>query len=108
MRWAVLAALALLMAAPAFADQETAVKAVRGNSRVIDAQMDNSGNLYAFVKADSKVPWDQVGTYLCQVVKPHQARVFKVRVIDVTKANFSQVPANWPRLGEADCGKVGR
>lgn len=108
MRRAVLATLALLSAAPAFADQETAVKAVRSHSRIIDAQMDNSGNLYAFVKADAKVPWGQVGTYLCQVVKPHQARVFKVRVVDVTKANFTQVPANWPRLGEADCSKAGR
>lgn len=86
------------------ADQVSAIKAVRAQTRVIDVQADNTGNLYAFVKAD-KLAWDQFAIYLCQMVKPHQARIFKVRVIDVTKANFSQNPNSWPRLGEANCGK---
>lgn len=108
MRRFVLAILALgllVHGTPAAADQESAVKAVRGHPRVIDAQADNSGNLYAFVKADTKVPWDQFAAYLCQAVKPHQARIFKIRVVDVTKASFSQQPNAWPRLAEAACGK---
>lgn len=88
---------------PALADQASAVQAVRKQAHVIEAQMDASGNLYAVVKADAKVPWDQFAGYLCKVAKPHQGRVFKVRVVDVTKANFSQAPGNWPRLGEAAC-----
>lgn len=104
MRAPVLALLGLI-AAPAYADQATAVQAVRSHDRVIEAQMDATGNLYAFVKFDAKVPWAQFATYLCQVVKPHQGRIFKVRVVDVTKANFSQNPNNWPRLGEASCAK---
>lgn len=95
----------LVTATPALADQATAVQAVRGNPRVIDAQMDTTGNLYAFVKADAKVSWGQFGSYLCNVVRPHQGRIFKVRIVDVTKANFSQPPGNWQRLGEASCAK---
>ncbi len=104
MGWRVSVGLAVLLAVaqPARADQASAIQAVRSQTRVIDAQADNSGNLYAFVKAD-KVAWDQFAVYLCQMVKPHQARIFKVRVVDVTKANFSQNPNNWPRLGEAAC-----
>lgn len=106
MRRPVLAIAALLsLATPAVADQETALAAVRSHSRVIDAKIDSGGNLYATVKADAKVPWDQFAAFLCERVKPHQARVFKVRVIEVTKANFAQAPGNWPRLAEAACGR---
>jgi hypothetical protein len=101
-RWTAGAAALVFLAQPAWADQASAVQAVRAQTRVIDAQADNSGTLYAFVKAD-KVPWDQFAGYLCQVTRPHQARIFKIRVVDVTKANFSQNPNNWPRLGEAAC-----
>lgn len=89
--------------ASALADQASAVQAVRNHAHVIEARMDATGNLYALVKPDAKVPWEQFASYLCKVAKPHRGRVFKVRVVDVTKANFSQAPGNWPRLGEAAC-----
>ncbi|CAA7611881.1 conserved exported hypothetical protein [Magnetospirillum sp. LM-5] len=99
------AILMLSMLAPsARADQVSAIAAVRAQPKVINAQADNSGTIYAFVKAD-KAAWDQYAAYLCQVIKPHQARIFHIRIVDVTKANFSQNPNNWPRLGESACGR---
>lgn len=105
MRLPLIAAMMLLAATPALADQASALAAVRDTPRVIDARVDGSGTLYAFVKADAKVPWPQFADYLCKVVVPHQGRIFKVRVVDVTAANYSQPPANWPKLGEATCGR---
>lgn len=104
MRKLVLALLALAAAAPAHADQASALAAVRDSRGVIDARMDSTGNLYAFVKPDPKVAWAQYAAYLCRVVVPHEGRIFRVRVVDITAANFNQAPAKWPRLGDADCG----
>jgi hypothetical protein len=42
---------------------------------------------------------------MCGVIKPHQARVFRVRVIEVTKASRGKPQGSWERLGEADCGR---
>lgn len=103
-RWGLAAALVLSVLAPAKADQVTAIQAVRAQPRVIDAQMDNSGNLYVFVKPE-KLQWTQLASGLCGVVRPHQARIFRVRIVEVTQANFSKPPATWSRLAEADCGK---
>ena len=100
---AVLGALAL--ASPALADQASAVQAVKGQPRIIDALVDNSGNLFASVKPDNKIPWDKFAEHLCIVVRPHQARIFVVRVVDVTAVNFAKRPTEWKRLAEARCAK---
>lgn len=103
-RTAIAVAVATLsLTVPAWADQASAVQAIRSQNRVLDAKPDNAGTLYVFVKAE-KIAWAQYATYLCQVAKPHQGRVFKIRIVDVTQANFSQNPNNWPRLAESACG----
>jgi hypothetical protein len=95
---------AMLAAAPAYADQATAIQAVKMQPRVVDAQVDTSGNMYVLVKPD-RVSWGQVAASLCGVVKPHQARIFRMRMVEVTQANYSKPPGGWPRLAEADCGR---
>ncbi|HTH15251.1 MAG TPA: hypothetical protein VL974_01250 [Magnetospirillum sp.] len=102
-RLAVLAA-ALLACGSAAADQATAIQAAKAQPRVIDAQVDNSGNMYLFVKPE-KIAWSQFAAGMCGVVKPHQGRIFRMRVIEVTQANYSKPPASWPRLAEADCSR---
>lgn len=104
-RWK-LAALAavVLVWSPAYADQATAIQAVKAQPRVIDAQVDNSGNMYVLVRPE-KVSWGQYANALCNVVKPHQGRIFRMRVIELTQANYSKPPASWQRLAEADCGR---
>lgn len=91
-----------LAAAPAFADQASAVQAVRGLPKVIDAMADNQGNLYVSVKAE-KQPWDQFATAVCNAVKPHKARIFTVRVVDVLTVAVSKKPASWKVLAESRC-----
>ncbi|CAA7613541.1 hypothetical protein [Magnetospirillum sp. UT-4] len=98
-------ALCGLLAAPAYADRATALKALKGTPPVVDATVDNSGNLYALVKGDSKIPWNVVAANICRFVAPHQGRIFKVRVVDLTHALPAKPPAAWTRLGEADCGR---
>jgi hypothetical protein len=95
---------AMLAWAPAYADQATAIDAVKGQPRVIDAKVDTSGNMYVLVKPE-KVAWGMFAAGLCGVVKPHQARIFRMRIIEVTQANYSKPPATWQRLAEADCGR---
>ncbi|MBC7952591.1 MAG: hypothetical protein H7Z12_12335 [Rhodospirillaceae bacterium] len=98
------AVLVLLAAAPAQADQATALQDVKSQPRVLDAKMDNSGNMYVVVKPE-KAPWNMLAAGLCGVVKPHQGRIFRIRVIDVTQVNNGKPPATWTRLAEADCGR---
>lgn len=98
-----LCAAALCASVPARADQASALQSVRSQPRVIDAQMDTSGNMYVFVKPE-KLQWKAFAGAVCSLVKPHQGRIFRVRVIEITQANHSKPPASWPRLAEADCG----
>lgn len=103
-RW-ILAALAAILAwNPAFADQASAIQTVKAQPRAIDAQVDNSGNMYVFVKPE-KVSWNLYASALCNIVRPHQGRIFRMRIIEVTQANYSKPPGSWPRLAEADCGR---
>ncbi|MGE5548059.1 MAG: hypothetical protein ACM33T_14230 [Solirubrobacterales bacterium] len=108
MRSIVLAALAVLAAAPAvapaLADEVSAVQAVRKQSRVVDTMLDNGGNLYVAVKPTAGA-WDQFGAYLCNVVRPHHARIFRIRVIDLTSMGAGKPPAAWRKLAEANCGR---
>lgn len=94
----------LLAPLPALADQGTAVQAVREQPKVIDALVDNGGNLFVSVK-NSRASWEQFAAHLCNVVKPHQARIFRIRVVDVTTVAFGKPPSAWQALGEARCGK---
>lgn len=105
-RWklAALAAAVMLAWAPAQADQATALAAVKRQPRAIDAMADTSGNMYVLVKSE-KLSWGQYAAALCSIVKPHQARIFRMRIVELTKANYSKAPATWERLAEADCGR---
>lgn len=105
MRLVVLVVAALLVpCGAARADQASAIQAVRAQPRVIDALLDNAGNLYVSVKND-RMAWDQFASHLCAVVQPHHARIFRVRVVDVTSVAFGQPPGAWKKLTEARCGK---
>ncbi|HLO75775.1 MAG TPA: hypothetical protein VK196_04895 [Magnetospirillum sp.] len=103
-RWSLAVLYAVLAWSPAYADQASALQAVKVQPRVIDAKVDNSGNMYVFVKPE-KAPWSQYANALCSIVRPHQGRIFRMRVIDVTQANYSKPPGSWQRLAEADCGR---
>ncbi len=99
------AVLVMGVALPALADQASAIQAVRAQRFVTDAQVDNSGNMYVFVKPDT-VAADDFAVHLCKVVVPHQGRIFRVRIIDVSKANLTQPSKGWPRLADAACVTV--
>ncbi|MCR6632356.1 MAG: hypothetical protein NVV74_21195 [Magnetospirillum sp.] len=103
-RWKLAVLAACLACSPALADQSSAIQAVKGQPKVLDAQVDNSGNMYVFVKPE-KIAWGQYAAGLCGVVKPHQGRIFRMRIIAVTQANYSKPPASWDRLAEADCSR---
>lgn len=90
-------------AAPAHADQAQAVATVRKISQVVDVKAEPGGNMYVIVKPVS-ADWDNFADAVCTLVKPFQARIFKVRVIEISKAVFSKKPQDWTRLGEASCG----
>lgn len=97
-------AVAVLGWNPAQADQASAVKAVKAQPKAVDARADKSGNLYVLVKPES-IQWSKYAQAMCSVVKPHQARIFRVRVVDVTKANYGKPEASWDRIGEAACSE---
>lgn len=99
---AIAAALVAGVALPALADQASAIQAVRAQRFVTDAQVDNSGSMYVFVKPDT-VAAEDFATYLCKVVVPHQGRIFRIRIIDVSKANLTQPSKGWPRLADVAC-----
>ncbi|HSV28731.1 MAG TPA: hypothetical protein VLL76_04205 [Candidatus Omnitrophota bacterium] len=104
--WRVLSAglfVCLLAPLAAKADQVTAVQAVRGQPKVIDALVDNGGNMFVSVKND-RTAWGQFATHLCNVVRPHQARIFRIQVVDVTTVAFGKPPSAWHKLAEARCG----
>lgn len=99
-------ALALALSAPsaAWADQASAVAAVRQQPRVIDVSTDSQGNMFVLVKAEN-IAWNQFAAYLCKVVAPHRGRIFNIRIIELTKAIRTQPPAKWDRLGNAACAE---
>jgi hypothetical protein len=97
-------ALATLAWSPAHADLASALQAVKSQPRAVDAEADTSGNIYVLVRPE-KIAWNQYAAAMCGVIKPHQARVFRVRVIEVTKASRGKPQGSWERLGEADCGR---
>lgn len=104
-----LAALSLLLlatATPARADQASALAAVRSQPRVLDATIDNRGNLYVVVKNDNAVNWTQYAALLCQLVRPHQAMVFQTHVVDLLSVGKGAKPNEWKALGTVNCAAV--
>lgn len=100
----VLAALAVfLAAAPAFADQTSALAAVRSQPKALDASIDDKGNLYVVVKDERAVSWPQYATIMCQIVRPHQARVFQAHVVDLTSVGRGTKPVQWKKLASVSC-----
>lgn len=97
-------AVAALACTPAQADQASALATVKMQPKAVDAQVDTSGNMYVLVKPE-KIQWGQYAAAMCSVVKPHQARIFRVRVVEVTKAAPGKPQGSWERLAEADCGR---
>lgn len=94
----------LLAAAPVQADQVSALQTVKAQPRVVDAELDTSGNMYVLVKPE-KIAWNQYAAAMCSLVKPHQARIFRMRIVEITQATRGKPPASWSRLAEADCGR---
>ncbi|MDO8608603.1 MAG: hypothetical protein Q7R40_18885 [Phaeospirillum sp.] len=96
-----------LMAVPtiALADQDSALAAVRSSPGVLDAKIDDRGNLWVMVIKNVKVAWDQYAIQMCTVVRPHQARVFIARIVDVTTVGGGKKPSEWKQLASASCGK---
>lgn len=99
-----LLALAIILAGtPALADEGSAIRAVRGAPRAIDAITDQGGNMFVSVKA-VKGDWDGYAVQLCKMVQPHKARIFRIRIVDVASVTAGRKPADWTKLGEARCG----
>jgi hypothetical protein len=100
----IFAALAGLAAvAPALADVQSAVQSVKAIPRVIDAVPDPAGNLWVTVAPDPAVPWSQFAAVVCNVVRPHKARIFLVKMIDSGSVHSKQ-PKDWRMIGGANCG----
>ncbi len=102
---ALTAALFLLMTPSlAWADLATALEAARTRSRVLDAQIDDRGNLWVVVKNEN-ISWEQFANYMCDVVRPHQARVFIAHIVDVTSVGRGKKSGEWKQLAQAACAR---
>lgn len=97
--------LLLLTAPDVRADQATAIAAVRAQPKVLDASIDDRGNLYVVVKNET-LSWEQYGAAMCRLVRPHQARVFQAHVIDMTSVGKGAKPAQWKRLAQVNCSAI--
>lgn len=102
---AAVAAAALLAAAPALADVNTAVNLVKQQARVIDAVPDNAGNLWVSVLPDAGVNWNAYAALTCRIVVPQQARIFLIKIVDATTVHKSRNPHDWRLLGGANCAR---
>jgi hypothetical protein len=96
----------LLISAGAQADQATALASVRAQPKVLDASIDERGNLYVVVKNEAAISWEQYGAAMCRLVRPHQARVFQAHVIDMTSVGKGAKPAQWKRLAQVNCSAL--
>lgn len=98
------AALLLAVVGPAKADQASAVAAARQLPLVLDAIPDPAGNLWVTVMQRPSVQWNALATQVCQVVVPHHARIFLVKIVDFNSVRTSKKPSDWHMLGGANCG----
>ena len=94
---------AIGLAAPARADVDSAVKAVNALPGVVNSSPDSAGNLWVMVAPRAGVQWSQYAASVCLVVLPHHARIFLVKIIDVTSVH-SKIPKDWRMIGAASCG----
>ncbi|MBI3446840.1 MAG: hypothetical protein HY055_16110 [Magnetospirillum sp.] len=92
----------MLAVMPVQADSVSAIAAVRAQPKVLDAQIDDRGNLFVVVKNEN-IAWDQYAAYMCALVRPHQARVFVTNIIDMTSVGRGAKPAEWKRLAQLKC-----
>jgi len=103
MRLAIWILAAMLAAVPALADQLSAVNAVKGMPKVLDAVPDNAGNLWVSVVPDPKIQWNDYAGIVCKVVAPHRARIFLVKMVDNSSVHGKR-PQDWRLIGGANCG----
>ena len=96
----------LLLSSPVAADPLSAMEAVRNIPGVLNAQEDAGGNLWVMVQNNPKTNWNDVAGVLCKVVRPHQARIFLVKMVDVATVVPKSKPKEWGLLGGANCGMV--
>ncbi len=99
-------ALVAISCAPAAvqADQASAVAAARSLPGVIDAVADTTGNLYVSVKPNNdSLKMKQFAAFVCRIIIPHEGRIFRVRVVDITAVPPSKPPGSWPRIAEVKC-----
>lgn len=97
------ALVAVSIAADALADEVSALRAVRSQPLVKEAALDGAGSLYVAVKAD-RAGWGHYAGQVCQLVRPHHARILQVRIVDITTVSPAQPPTAWKRLAETKCG----
>jgi len=95
----------LASSAMALADQDSALAAVRSQPGVLDAQIDDRGSLWVVVK-NARIAWDQYAVGMCALVRPHQARVFSAKIIDVTSVGRGKKSSEWKQLAQADCSRL--
>ena len=95
-----------LWAAPVWADAGTAMATVNGIKGVLGSQVDTGGNLWVVVKNDPQIPWNVVAVNLCKVVRPHQARIFMVKMVDMASVTSKNKSKDWSVIGVASCGMV--
>ncbi len=95
-----------LMSSPAWADPQSAVAAVRAIPGVETASEDAAGNLFVFVKNSPNGQWNRAAAGFCKLVRPHEARIFLVKIIDRDTVKPKSKPTEWGMLGAANCGMV--
>ena len=95
-----------LIWAPVAADPQTAVAAVRSIPGISNAMEDNAGNLWVMVQNNPQGQYNLVAANICKIVRPHAARIFLVKVVDVATVVPKSKPKDWGFLGGANCGMV--
>lgn len=95
-----------LLAVPVAANPQSATATVRLIPGVINAMTDNGGNMFVFVQNNPQGQWNTAAEKICKIVRPHQARIFLVKMIDAASVNQKNKPKDWSMLGGANCGSV--
>jgi hypothetical protein len=102
----ILSLILLLISIPAFADPQSAVQAVRSIPGVDNAFEDTGGNLFVLVRQNPSAQWNNVAVEICKIVRPHQARIFLVKMVDEATVAPKSKPKDWGLLGAASCGMI--
>ncbi len=102
----VLALPILLTATPARADQTAAAVIARQFPGVLATLPDNGGNLWVMVEPAAGATWNSLAAQICLAVRPAQARIFLVKVVDIASTRASKKSSDWKLLGGANCSMV--